>query len=250
MGVIFLICVIVYVAFAIVFVRNVWKREERRVLRWLAVAFVILLPSWDALLGIIVYYTACPFVSKEAVYETAETDGIYYEGGPRSRMTLSDVLYLGERTKEIRISFADHDLQRGYQYVESRATIEWEYGRPDKSISPPQIYRCMALPADPRKPEHIYQKCISVNDIRSRYMVQTKMYDLFIIEIDSINIHNRETGKLMGEYREIRRAKINFPFFGWLMSMAGYKGGPIVTCPERSRLYDFQFEILKVNRSH
>lgn len=49
MGVIFLLCVIGYVAFAIVFVRSVWKREERRVRRWLAVAFFILLSTWDAL---------------------------------------------------------------------------------------------------------------------------------------------------------------------------------------------------------
>lgn len=245
MGVAFLFCLIIYVILAALFVQYVWKHEKKRVCRWLAVAFVILLPSWDVVLGNIVYYTACSFVSKVAIYETAETDGIYYEGGPRSILLFSDVLYFGEVTKKKQIAFADNDLRRGYQYVESRAASMIEDGGKEKPISPTQIYRCIPLPQDPRNPKNIYEQCISVDDIRSIYMVKTRKLQLFDIEISSIEINNRATGQLMGEYREMRRS-IAFPFFTWLGS--GTETGRTVSCPERSRLYDFQFEILKLKK--
>ncbi len=43
----------------------------------LSIIFVILLPTWDIVLGMLVYFPACLFVPKVAIYETAETEGIY-----------------------------------------------------------------------------------------------------------------------------------------------------------------------------
>jgi len=69
-----------YVVVALIAVRLVWKRTARKLYRWMAVAVAVLLPSWDAVLSTVFFYTACPFFSKAEIYETAETEGIYYEG--------------------------------------------------------------------------------------------------------------------------------------------------------------------------
>jgi len=55
---IILFIMLVYVLLSVVFVKFVQRRTANRTYRRLALAFVILLPTWDAFLGFIVYYPA------------------------------------------------------------------------------------------------------------------------------------------------------------------------------------------------
>lgn len=80
MGAVVLLVMILYVLLAVGLVLLVRWITPNKLYRWLAVAFVILLPTWDAVLGYMIYYPACLFVSKVAIYETAESESIYYEG--------------------------------------------------------------------------------------------------------------------------------------------------------------------------
>lgn len=243
----FLALFILYVAFAVFFIRSTWKTSSK-LQRRLVIAFFILLPTWDMVLGYIVYYAAFPFIPKEAIYETAETNGIYYEGGPRSHLLFSDVHYLGKITKEKRISFAHYDFQRGYQFVESRVTSIGD-SITKAPVSPSQIYRCISLPQDPQNPRNIYEQCIAVENIQSGYSVKTTELKFARNEINFLTIYNRSTGRLMGEYREVILLGYDFiPFFLWLDWGEGEGGGYRYSRPEKSRFYDFQFEVLRVKR--
>lgn len=228
--------------FLILLTRKRWSKLKRQLL----VAFLILLPSWDMVLGYIVYYAAIPFVPTMAIYQTAETDGIYYEGVPRNHL-LSFKGNYGKQLDVMAITFARHDFERGYRYAESLITSVGDAGT-YMPISPPKIYRCIPLPRDPQRPQHMYQQCIPVDDIQSGYVVKTRRFHFVRNTIGFVNIYDRSTGLLMGEYREVRRTTFNFiPFFIWLDW--AYDEGDEVVYPERSRLYDFQFDVLKLKQN-
>jgi hypothetical protein len=117
---IILLVMMVYILLSIAFVKFVQRRTTNQTYRRLAVAFVILLPTWDALLGFIVYYPACLFIPKVAIYDTAETDSIYFEG-------LHNYLYKLERRGRditddelIRIGSIDDACHRGYSFAEAK----------------------------------------------------------------------------------------------------------------------------------
>ena len=235
----------VYVILAAVFVWLIRKHFRKPRHLWLAIAFVILLPTWDVVLGYIVYYSVCPF-TKAVIYETAETDGIYYEGWPRNKLLLVDRTYFGE-TKKIRLMVhAKDDFRRGYNYVESMIESE---GDPYKQtpLSSRQAYKCMPQPYDPKYPQAEYQHCIPVTKIHSGFAVKTKYHSFANNELCSMKIYNRSTGRLMAEYMEIGRLG-SFPFFFWLLNEWGFygegrRGGE--SCPNPTRCHDFQYDVLR-----
>ena len=106
------IFILVYIILAVLFVKLIKKFTKRKLYKWLAVAFVILLPTWDVVLGIIAYPLACKFIPKTAIYETAETDGIYYEGEYKNTLW----------TATEHVAHADFDMMKGYKYMESLVT--------------------------------------------------------------------------------------------------------------------------------
>ena len=245
---IFIILLIgVYVILAILFVSSIWKHFRKRLYLWLAVAFVILLPTWDAVLGYIVYCTACPFM-KVVIYETAETDGIYYEGEPRTELMSFDVPYLGAMQTIQKIPFSDNDFGRGYRYVESLITSVGDASR-QTPLSPPRSYRCTPLPRDPQIPQARHQQCIPVDEIQSGYAVKTKMLHVARNELNFMKIYNRATGQLMAEYRDVTLSAYEFiPFFGWLKWGPYDRGGHLYVCLEPPRLLNFQYEVLNVKK--
>ena len=140
-----ILAMLLYPVLAFFFVRFVWKRSSRKQFRWLAVALAILLPSWDAVLSAVVFYAACPFFSKAEVYETAETDGIYYEGYHRDKVFIRRSW---DGSEVNRVLLADRDIQKGYQYMESLVTLRKSYEDKEMPVSPPVVYRCIEGPKD------------------------------------------------------------------------------------------------------
>jgi hypothetical protein len=241
---IFLIFFILYFAFAVFFIRSIWKTSSK-LQRRLVIAFFVLLPSWDMVLGYIIYYAALPFVPKVAVYETAETDGIYYEGDYHNTV----LIVKDWEGNEILVGpFDTNDYMKGYQYVESLVTVIQEGGLGKKvTVSPPVVYRCFPRNKEIGSPSAVYSKCAPVGDIRSRYVVKTKRLKFARNEMNFLTICNRSTGQLLGEYREVIRLGYDFiPFFIWL---DWAEGNPErFSCPENSRLWDFQYDVLKLRR--
>lgn len=241
MGLFIIFLIILYLVLATLFIRIVRKKTSNKLYRQLAVAFVILLPSWDVLLGFIVYYPACLFVPKNVIYETAETEGIYYEGdASRFLLNLSD----GRRF----INSAESDYRQGFKYAEALITETGDtYTRHHVS---PAIYRCESIPLRPEESHKTPVDCKPVTSARSDYLVRTNIIAIGRAAIGTVHVYNRSTNKLMAEYRLAQRASsmsiLGLPFFNWLRLADG--SPEIVSCPEKSRFNYFQYDVLKPKR--
>ena len=240
---------VIYFVVALVIVFFVWRRTTRKLYRFLAVAFVILLPSWDAVLSAIIFYTACPFIPKAEIYETAETEGIYYEGYFRNTVYIVK-RWDGSEVSEIPL--ADRDIGEGYRHVESLVTMRASYKDKAVPVSPPAIYRCTEGPRDSRRPWEIFAQCSPVEEIRSKYEVKSDILKFALIQMDFMKIYDRSTGRLMAEYREISKSPYTgipyLPFFTWL-HWGDFKANDLVTCPDEPKFFEFQYEVLKVKKS-
>lgn len=238
MGLFIIFLIILYVVLATLFIRIVRKKTSKKLYRQLAVAFVIFLPSWDVLLGFIVYYPACLFVPKNAIYETAETDGIYYEGDASNfLLVLSDGRNIAR--------FAETDYEKGFKYLESLIT---ETGDSlERHRVSPVIYRCEVMPIDANKKYQIPVDCKPASSVQSDYLVKTNIIIFGRAGIGIVKVYNRRTNKLMAEYREVERASstilLGLPFFNWLKLWDG--SSTSVSCPENSRFKYFQYDVLK-----
>ena len=238
MSVVILFYMIVYFVLALIFVFIVRKITKLGIIRWLAVALVIFLPTWDVVLGYLVYYPACAFIPKIAIYETAETDGIYYEGDFKN--------YIFKVDDKDEVALACLDLEKGYKYIESLITKESiTYSREYKNIMP-IVYRCIPLPRNFQKPAYLPIQCMPISNIRSGYVVKMKKLKLGISEMHFMEIKNRTTGILMAEYNEVIRWPY-FPFFDWLKWYDSV-GTKVISCPEKSHFYDFQYDVLKLKQ--
>jgi len=242
MALLLIIFFVSYAAFAIFFIRSTWNTSNR-IQRIIVLGFFILLPSWDYVLGCVLYYTSWPIFPKIAIYETAEVDGIYYEGAYRSQLICADRHYLGNVTKNYLMVFSRHDFEKGYKY--SEALIKKIEKCPAQSIPEvPAVYRCIPLSAPKNNSNYIPQQCDPVEHILSGYAVKLNSFKIGSFEMNSMEIQNRMTGKLMAEYKESVRWGY-FPFFMWL----NWEHATQVrhSKPDETRFYDFQYEVLKLN---
>lgn len=245
MFLIILIFFFLYTAFAIFFIRSTWNTSNR-IQRIIVLGFFILLPSWDYVLGCVLYYTSWPFFPKIAIYETAEVDGIYYEGAYRNQLICANRLYLGKVEQSYVMIFSRHDLEQGYKY--SEALIEKrEKCTSQSTVDLPAVYRCIPLSQDPNIPYSIPEQCDPVERILSRHVVKLNSIKVGSFEMNCIEIRNRTTGILMAEYKEIVRWGY-LPFFAWLNW--AQEGSPRrYSKPDKTRFYDFQYDVLKVKKS-
>ncbi|OPY91710.1 MAG: hypothetical protein A4E72_00012 [Syntrophus sp. PtaU1.Bin208] len=251
MSVIVLGMMALYLVVASIAVLLVWKRTSRKLYRWMAVAIAVLLPTWDVVLSTVFFYAACPLFSKAEIYETAETDGIYYEGDHRNKVFIRRSW---DGSEVNRIPLASSDIQKGYQYMESLVTLRKSYEDKEIAVSPPVVYRCIEGPKDKKRPWEVFAQCTPVPEIRSRYVVKSKSLQFALIEMDFMKISDRVTGRLMAEYREIAKRPYAgtpfYPFFTWLNWDHGeFRGGTgLVRCPRESQFFTFQYRVLKLKK--
>ncbi|HNQ01139.1 MAG: hypothetical protein KBH73_06065 [Syntrophobacterales bacterium] len=239
-----------YVVVALIAVRLVWKRTARKLYRWMAVAVAVLLPSWDAVLSTVFFYAACPFFSKAEIYETAETEGIYYEGDYRNKVFIRRSW---DGNEVSRVPFASSDIKKGYRYMESLVTLRKSYEDKEMPVSPPVVYRCIEGPKDEKRPWEVFAQCAPAAEIRSRYAVKSQSLNFALIEMDFMKIYDRSTGRSMAEYREIAKHPYVgapfYPFFTWLNWHDGtFKAIEYVHCPEKSQFFSFQYEVLRAKQ--
>lgn len=245
MAVMFFTLFVLYIVIAIFIL--VITRKASSLQRKLIVAFLILLPSWDAVLGAVIFLAALPIIPTDTIYETAETECIYYEGGIRNTIILFDSRYFGNYENRWGIVLDQDDFKRGYKYFESQVTGRQQSVLGNKEVlSPPVVYRCTPLPIDPSNPNFIYSQCVPAERIMSDYLVKTSKFHLASFEMNSMEIYNRHKGYLMAVYREIVWWRY-FPFFVWLFVPDHNAEG--VSYPWTSRLYDFQYDVLRLKYS-
>lgn len=231
-----------YIAISTALVLYVRRRTSKKLYLWLAIVLAVLLPTWDVVLGYMVYYPACLIIPKTHIYETAETEGIYYEGDIYKYIKeLSN-----ETGKEHRmLLFAENDFRRGYKYVESLVT---EHGKSysDKKSITPTLYRCSEIPIESVMPANSTHNCVQTNYVQSAHTVRSVSSELGLAEIRFVKIFRTSNGLLMAEHSEVVRWINILPFFNWINWGDG--SAPGVSCPPQSRYYDFQYDVLKAKR--
>lgn len=210
----------VYLAIAIALVLFVGWRTKKDKYVWAAIIFVMLLPTWDVLLGFAVYYPACIFVPRVAIYETAETDSIYFEG-------LHNYYFMLERrgrniseSELIQIGSISDVCHKGYSFAEALVVEKHTEPPFKRERINPAIYRCIALPKDEERPAFKRTSCSVVSEAKSRYMVKVATLKAGITEINFKKIYDRSTGKLMAEFSRVTRWSYYgltwIPFFNWM----------------------------------
>jgi hypothetical protein len=245
-----LMAIVVYIAIAVAFVLYVRRRTKKKSYLWLAITLVVLLPTWDVVLGYIVYYPACHFVPKVDIYETAKTDSIYFEG-------LHDYVFMLERRDRntpddelTQIGLIYYVLPRGYSFVESKV-VEKHTITPETSKSiTPVLYRCIPLPKEETRPDFYRTNCAIVGEATSRYMVKVRTLHAGTAEINLKKIYDRNTGKLMAQYNQATRwaaaGSYGVPFFNWLELGDGSKAIGSEHCPPSIREYEtFEYKVLQ-----
>lgn len=243
-----LIIVVVYVLLAVFAVWFLRRHTERKLYRRLAVACVVLLPIWDVVLGYLVYYPACMFIPKVATYETAETEGIYYEG-------INDEVYKGELRYSNKVEQVDKvsglyfwQGKEEFKYLESKVTKKrTASGSLDSHKIIPMIYRCISLPKE--RADYTPERCSKVEKAESPYMVEVKTIKICITEINFKKVYRRSNEKLMAEYNRVSRwgyAGLWFiPFFEWLDWRWWSKSEGSAHCPSPDKYENFELEVLK-----
>lgn len=236
---IFLFIMMLYVLLSIVFVKFVHRRTANQTYRRLALAFVFLLPTWDVLLGFIVYYPACLLIPKVAIYETAVTEGIFYEG-------LQD--YLGQMEKKngdeyklVATGWIQRGVEKGFRFIEY------------KSEGKPAIYECTKLNKENPYNEYATAICRVTNSIKSKYEVKATTISVGTAEINFKKIYDRDTGKVMAEFSRVNRwsyaGLFAIPFFNWLDWSWGSKEEGCSRCPSSNLDYElFEYKVLKPNK--
>ena len=250
MSVVVLLVMILYVLLAVGFVLLVRWITPKKLYRWLAVAFVILLPTWDALLGYMIYYPACLFIPKVALHETAISESIYYEG-------VNDYVYMSDRrdrdiTEEelTNVGTLHKAIKRGFSFAEASVVEKYDDAfltSQTRVRIPPTLYKCVPLPVDSRLPHYQRTSCSVVSEVTSRYMVKVETIKLGPAQINFKKIIEISSGKLMAEYNRVAlRSPIGIivPFFSWLDWADGVGIGQ--QCPGTEDEYlDFEFKVLK-----
>jgi len=229
----------IYIALSFIFIVFVKKLFKKPLYKWLAVAFVILFPTWDVVFGYLAYYPACFIISKAKIYEKADTKGIYYEG-------IDDLLRKEEKLRneigEYKLTvmgagWIDYGLEKGYQII--------EYLGDEKT----QIYRCTKLKEKSRINEYATVICVAKNSIESRYAVKIRKIRIGTLEINLKKVYDRTSGKLMAEYNRVSRwSYFNFltvPFFNWLEWADYSEAEGSVHCPFNDCLDPFEYKVLR-----
>ena len=233
----------VYIVLAILFVIFIIKITRRKFIWWLSVVFVILLPIWDVLLGTAVYYIGCRYIPKVAIYETAETDGIYYEG-------INNEVYKGELHYNNKIEQVEKvsglffwQGKEEFKYLESKVTKKRSSSSAHDSVKiMPTIYRCVPLPKE--RPDYTPARCFKVEKTENQYVVNVRSIKIGIAEINLKKIIDHSSGKLMAEYKRVSLWSC-FPFFEWLGWRWWSKSPGSKHCPLPDKYEYFEFEVLK-----
>lgn len=240
-----------YPVLAVLFVIFVWKRSSRKLYRWLAVALVILLPSWDALLSAVIFHAACPIFPKSEIYETAETEGIYYEGFLRDTVYVGRSWY-GREVNRIGLT-TNQDIRHGYQYMEFLITKQHGLDEKESTLPHPTVYRCVEDRKDPKHEWVTHEQCFVVGEIKSQYKVKSEYHKVLLIGMSFVNIYDRQSGRLIAEYRSISKSPYAgaplYPFFTWLNWHGDMvQANQAASCPPKSQFLTFQYDVLRVKK--
>ncbi|PHQ88537.1 MAG: hypothetical protein COB42_08635 [Sulfurimonas sp.] len=209
-GLMFILIVLAYIALSIVIVSKVYKKFATKKSKYIAIAIMVLIPTWDVILGFPVFAYLCVFESGTKIYKSVDN----VEG-----------FYVGDRDSK----FEPHEPYKGYKYIEYK---EMNYYKPTE-----KYYRSywldnntsiLCINPNPKLPNSAYShkfrsgKCIAKEeisrDLLSRWEVgwaneESKVVILGISFIKGNIIQDINTNNILAEDYKVRWSG------GWINSL-------------------------------
>ena len=233
----------VYIVLSIACITSVAvKFPEKPYRTAIAIVLVILLPTWDVLLGLAAYYPALFLVPKTAIYETAKANSIYFEGMNNCILKLERKRREQVDAELMHIVGIDHALAEGFCSAEAKVTEEYAATSARRNIKP-LFYRCTAAPWRQESPDFFPTFCSPVAGVQSRYMVKERTLRMGTTQVRLKRVIDLSTKNLMGKSSKVCIERRAFPFFNWLGWTWWGRG---ITCSSGSKQYDrFEYEVVQ-----
>lgn len=216
-----------YVLLARFITKLVFKKTKRLLYKRLAIAFFILLPTWDVIIGFPLYWYLCKFHSGMEIYKTVDD----VQG-----------FYVGEKYKKWQPIMPE----KGYEYVDYKLTGTDQYYR-STWLNDNTHEDCYLPTRKAGKYRKAFEagRCLIVDPISfdsvSRYEVtfpgsansgQESIFFLTIVKFVSIEIVDRKSGSTISSL-------INYKWNqGWVVSTFFSFSGPSWTMCDKSNDID------------
>lgn len=226
---------LVYVLLARIITKLIFKKTEQELYKRLAIAFFILVPTWDVIIGYPIYWYLCKFHSGVEIYETV--NGV--EG-----------FYIGEQHKLLQpimppdgYQYVDYTLKYSNGFLRSRwlnsadpscyqSTTKFSTQAYEKKI---QSGRCVSVAPISEKNMSRYE--VITSDNRSRVVPLLK-----IEKIVSPMINDRQSNKILAKVVLFRWNQ------GWIKESLTIGGGSWVYSQNIDSPNMLIHKILKGNR--
>ncbi|PHQ88539.1 MAG: hypothetical protein COB42_08645 [Sulfurimonas sp.] len=105
-GLMFILIVLAYIALSIVIVSKVYKKFTTKKSKYIAIAIMVLIPTWDVVLGFPVFAYLCVFESETKIYKSVDNVEGFYIGKYESNNDKYNPL----------------EPYKGYKYIEYQET--------------------------------------------------------------------------------------------------------------------------------
>ncbi len=239
----------IYLLIAICCTIWIFKETPSKYIRICTIVFFILLPSWDVLLGVSLYWPLSRFWSGVAVYKTVNTDNFCYE--INGNILLSRKIIWTKQKTDNDNYVAGHTVdafQHGFKNIETRVNGRYE-GRQNIYFGYYQYFRCaidrQVLSNEPKRLRtSILQNmtCSEITSCTSNILVEKNRWPIGSLQLEIVKIIDVDRGETLGQYKGVA-LRVFIPFFGWLNWGPG-KPRIKFRHPDTG-LYGFEFRVLK-----
>ena len=253
-AVLLLLAMIIYGVSALVMTMHVHRLTGSKTKGVLVAILFLLFPTWDVLVGYAVYYSASLYWPKEEIFNTVQTDSIYYDFGDFHAYHRIPDKKKSKEDQKIIIFSATDALIKGFRFVETRVTGILNGTKRKNFLGEGKIYRCHLPKGIELKKRKVWSNmiCKEVPERNSRYIVSESRIKLGTSILTSKTIYDSSTDKTLAVQRKIILKKYigyYIPFFNWtnwgkLISSA--EPGTLRFRPAQSQ-YQFEFNVLRPN---
>ena len=239
---IFIVCIYLYVGFYIL--DKVQKKYQTKKTSLITLALIILIPTWDVILGFPIYASLCLFQSGPKIYKTVDNVEGYYIGEV-SKHSINYLLF------EEDYKYKDYKLKSNGKYYRSYwldNNISELCIKPDYSRSPRGLY-----PTKFRNAQCIAVKEISKNNI-SKWEVTNSGESTYIPIIrikygSGKTIYERKTGEIFGKNNYVTWcASWVSGSLGFIVGRSSECGGSTSCGGILSKKDDITLKVLKVKK--
>ncbi len=242
----------IYFLIAICCLIWIFKETPSRSIRVGAIVFFVMMPSWDAVIGVALYWPMSRYWSGINVYKTINTDEYCYENN--GNILLSRKITYTEQKKDNDNFVSGHTVdafRHGFKTIEIRVNGRYESNQ-EVYFGYFQYFRCaidrQALNNDPI---HIWTSmmqnmtCSEIPSCTSNIVVRRNRWPVGTLQIETVTILDAARDETLGEYKGVAlRAPI--PFFNWLnWKKLIFPGKPeIIARHPDTGAYEFEFRVL------